>query len=60
MRVGDLGHSGCGNVNLMPQHRVEYFLIHNHFQSDDTDNIRRLASAYKLDSDRCVDHSTVC
>ena len=36
-------------------YRVEYFLIHNHFQSDDTDNIRRLASTYKLNSDRCVD-----
>lgn len=25
------------------------------YQSDDTDNIRRLASTYQLDSDRCVD-----
>ena len=44
-----------GDVNLMPQHRVEYFLIHNHFQSEDTDNIGRLASTFKFDSDRCVD-----
>jgi len=45
----------CGMQATETVRLMSSMCIWREYQSDDTDNIRRLASTYQLDSDRCVD-----